>query len=91
MATKNPKRVKKQRSTKFQGIPQAYVESIPKEYRYVLDKMLDFDHDGVQRDLGEIADAMDEWEGKIAEELRLTNVETQRIKDKHPRRLDLQT
>ena len=40
--------------------------------------------------LGKIADAMTEWEGPIAEHLRLSPSEIANINAAHPARLDLQ-
>ena len=68
-----------------------YFDSVPQSNRYKLDKKLDFDHDGVQRDLGTIANSMDEWEGNIAEQLQLTSPEIEAIKVKFPGKLPLQT
>ena len=52
--------------------------------------MLDFANIGVSKHLGQIADHMDMWEGRIAEELKLTPAEVACIKDKHPNKLELQ-
>ena len=53
--------------------------------------MLDSGNDGVPRHLGQIADSMHEWEGPVAEQLGLTQVDVEAIKLKHPRELTLQT
>ena len=53
--------------------------------------MIDFDHGGVSKHLGQIADAMYEWEGSIAEQLELTKADVAAIKIRHPRELRLQT
>ena len=42
-------------------------------------------------DLGKIADSMYEWEGSIAEQLKLSPVDVAAIKKKHPWELKLQT
>ena len=42
------------------------------------------------RELGQIADYMYEWEGRIAEELELTVAEVAGVKTKHPKELKLQ-
>ena len=68
-----------------------YFGSVPQQNRYKLDKKLDFDHGGVQTDLGIIANSMDEWEGNIAEQLQLTRPEIQAIKTEFPGQLLLQT
>ena len=48
-------------------------------------------NDGVPRHLGQIADAMHEWEGSIADQLRLAPAEIDAIKIKYPHNLQLQT
>ena len=53
--------------------------------------MLDFEHGGVSKHLGQIADAMYEWEGPIAEQLELTRADIAAIKTEHPNKLELQT
>ena len=53
--------------------------------------MLDFENDGVSKHLGQIADAMHEWEGPIAEQLGLTPVDVAAIKMKYRGELRLQT
>ena len=68
-----------------------YFDTVPRNNIYKLNKKLDFGHDGVQRDLGTIASSMDEWEGKIADELQLTKHEIEAIKAKFPGNLPLQT
>ena len=70
---------------------QRYCGSIPERNRHKLNKRLDFEHDGVQKHLGEIAGSMDEWEGRVAEELMLTKVEIASIKTDYPLKLNLQT
>ena len=69
----------------------AYYNSIPEENKFMLDETLDFDHDGVQTDLGTIADSMDEWEGGVAEKLRLTKAEIAAVNEKHRGELNKQT
>ena len=56
-----------------------------------LDKVIDSDNDGVPKHLGQIADSMAEWEGKIAEELGLTEADVADIKTRCPSRLKLQS
>ena len=41
--------------------------------------------------LGEIADSMTEWEGPIADKLKLKPSDVASIKTEHPRKLKLQT
>ena len=43
------------------------------------------------RHLGRIAELMVEWEGSIADELKLTESDVADIKTKHPQRLKLQS
>ena len=50
-----------------------------------LDKEIDPKH------LGKIADSMAEWEGRIADDLELTDVDVSSIKTKHPTNLRLQS
>ena len=52
---------------------------------------IDISHGGVSKHLGQIADAMHEWEGPIAEELGLTRADIAAIKTKYPNELKLQT
>ena len=56
-----------------------------------LDQKIDSTNRGVPKDLGVIADCMKEWEGKIAEELGLTDTDVAVIKTKFPHQLNLQT
>ena len=44
-----------------------------------------------QKHLGQIADCMAEWEGRIADELGLTFADIAAIKKKHPGELKLQS
>ena len=53
--------------------------------------MLDAEHGGVSKHLGQIADTMYEWEGPIAEQLELTRANVAAIKTKYPGELTLQT
>ena len=55
-----------------------------------LDHVIDFGNKSAKH-LGQIADTMTEWEGKIAEELQLTVSDVAAIKTKHPMDLKLQT
>ena len=52
--------------------------------------MLDDENNGVPKHLGEIADTMCEWEGKIAEQLCLMPAEVENIKCKCKDNLKLQ-
>ena len=55
-----------------------------------LDLVLDSRNGGVSKHLGQIADFMSEWEGRIAESLELTSADISNIKLKHPNELSLQ-
>ena len=57
----------------------------------MLDKVLDFENDGVSKHLGQIAESMYEWEGPVAEQLGLTPADIAAIKKEHPGKLKLQT
>ena len=48
------------------------------------------DGDGVPKHLGQIADSMSEWEGRIADELGLKNADVAAIKSEYPNKLRLQ-
>ena len=52
--------------------------------------MLDHGSSGVSKLLGQIADSMYEWEGRLAEELGLTKADVAAIVKKHPTDLKLQ-
>ena len=53
--------------------------------------MVDSEYGGVSKHLGQIADAMYEWEGPVAEHLELTKVDVAAINKKYPGELKLQT
>ena len=91
MATIATTKIQSRDDTNWRTLLQHYCDSVPAENRYKLDRELDFEHDGVQKHLGEIADSMDEWEGRVAEELMLTKVEIASIKTEYPGQLNLQT
>jgi hypothetical protein len=56
----------------------------------VLDQVIDSDHGGVSRHLGQIADSMYEWEGPVADSLGLHQADVAVIKEAHPGKLQLQ-
>ena len=56
-----------------------------------LNRVIDADSHGVLKHLGQIADSMTEWEGRISEELKLTPADVASIHTKHPRNLKLQS
>lgn len=68
----------------------AYIASLPLDVRPHLDELLDWDNDGVDRDLCKISNKMLEWEGELAPHLGLTQFNIHDIKDKHPRHSLLQ-
>lgn len=55
-----------------------------------LEKMLDWDNDGVKKDLYEIARHLTEWEVKLVAPLGLTPTEVSDIGVKYPREPELQ-
>ena len=54
---------------------QACVLSLPACALPYLEKELDWDHEGVDKDLSEIADHMLEWEERLSTSMALTEVE----------------
>ena len=56
----------------------------------MFDQVLDSDHDGVLKHLGQIADTMYEWKGPVADNLGLTQADVAGIKTKYPEELKLQ-
>ena len=63
---------------------QPYLRSLPASVRPFLDKELGWDHEGVERDLCEIADHMSGWEERLSVHLGLTLVDIFDIKLKYP-------
>ena len=57
-------------------------------YKGALDK--EIDENGVPMQLGQIANFMDEWEGRIADHLELTIADVASIKKEYPSKLSLQ-
>ena len=55
-----------------------------------INSVLDADNVVDSKHLGQIADSMKEWEGRIADELGLTPPDVENIKHKHPFNLNLQ-
>ena len=70
---------------------KAYCDRVPKENQWKLDNTIDFENGGVPTHLGAIAEAMDEWEGRVADVLGLRTVDVSVIKAKHKDSLTLQT
>jgi hypothetical protein len=56
----------------------------------LLDQVIDTDHGGVSRHLGQIADSMYEWEGPLTDSLGLREADVAAIKEAHPGKLQLQ-
>ena len=56
----------------------------------MLDQVIDSDHSGVPRHLGQIADTMYEWEGAVADSLGLHQADVAVIKEAYTGKLQLQ-
>ena len=59
----------------------SYVWSLPASARPLLEQQLDWDNEGVDKDLTEIARNMSDWEEKLCSHLGLTTVDVQDIKE----------
>ncbi len=59
----------------------SYVASLPPGRRPFLEKELDWDSEGVNRDLHEIAHHMLDWEVKLSSHLNLTDIDISDIKE----------
>ena len=59
-------------------------------YEERLGMIIDSENGGVPKHLGKIADSMYEWEGKVAEELKLSQADVAAIKTKNSSNLRLQ-
>ena len=57
----------------------------------ILDEEIDSGSDGVPNHLGQIADSMAEWEGKIADTLKLKMSDVAAIKYQWPTNLKMQS
>ena len=66
------------------------ISSLPDNAKCHLDKHLDHDNEGVDRDLNAIADKMEDWKVKIATHLRLTPIDMSDIELKYPQQPVLQ-
>ena len=64
--------------------------ALPQQLDCKLDWVLDAENHGVSKHLGRIADSITEWEGRIAEELELSDADIESIKQKHQSNLALQ-
>ena len=56
----------------------------------LLYKEIDANNNGVPKHLGQIADSITEWEGRISELLQLTPADVASIQTLHPNKLQLQ-
>ena len=68
----------------------ACVSSLPAGARPHLELQLDHGHEGVDKDLNEIAHRMLHWEGKLSAHLGLTEVDIQDIKEMYSSKPSLQ-
>ena len=59
-------------------------------YSQILDQVVDCDSGGVSKHLGQIADSMYKWEGPVADQLGLSQVDIIAIKTAHPMKFNLQ-
>ena len=55
-----------------------------------LNQVVDSENGGISKHLGEIAEQMYEWEGKVSDELGLTKADVNNIKELHKNKLKLQ-
>ena len=62
----------------------AYVSSLPASAHSLLDKELDWDHNGVDVHLEKIAYYMKDWETKLSSLLKLTDIDRDDLKLMHP-------
>ena len=62
---------------------QAYLSSLPPSAHEYLDQELDWDNEGVDKDLCEIADHMLDWEVKLAAPMSLTPIVMHDIRAKY--------
>ena len=68
----------------------SYVWSLPASARPLLEQQLDWDHEGVDKDLTEIAHHMLDWEEKFCSHLGLTGVDVHDIKELYSGKPELQ-
>ncbi len=68
----------------------SYTSSLPASARPHLELQLDWDHEGVDKDLNEIAYYMLHWEEKLSTHLGLTDIDIHDIKDTYRDRPPLQ-
>ena len=60
------------------------------KYSQILDQVVDSDGGGVSKHLVQIADSIYEWEGPVADQLGLSQVDITAIKTAHPMKFNLQ-
>ena len=71
--------------------PMFYISPIPVlGHSQILGQVVDCDSGGVLKHLGQIADSMHEWEGPVADQLGLSQVDITAIKTAHPMKFNLQ-
>ena len=68
----------------------SYLSSLPATALAYLEKQLDWDHEGVDQHLNEIADIMIDWEEKLSTFLGLTEVQIHDLKEKYSQKPVLQ-
>ena len=68
----------------------SYVSSLPPCARPHLERELDWGHEGVDKDLSEIAECMLHWEEKLSAPLQLTPVDIDDTKEIYPNKPVLQ-
>ncbi len=66
------------------------MSTLPASVHPHLERQLDWDHEGVDRDLNEIADVMLDWEVRLSSHLGLTDVDIHDIKEIHNKQPSLQ-
>ena len=69
---------------------QRVLSSIPNSHSPHLDKRLDWDNEGVDKDLIQIASHMSNWEEVLVAHLKLTRSDVSDIKEKNPNKPELQ-
>ena len=69
---------------------QSYKSSLPASALQYLERTLDWDHEGVDIDLNEVADHMLDWEERLSTLLGMTPIEIHDIKLENPTNLRLQ-
>ena len=71
--------------------PSMYFDYVPQHHQWKLDKKLDFENNGLECHLGEIANSMYEWQGNVSTALELTPTDVASILTKHQGDLNLQS